>query len=429
MWPWGKEDPADDAASATAAHPSTTPASTTATQSSDARQTRSQTTSSPNTNFLSLPNRKETPRERLRRIRTPSPRPAEEPAFDFAATAATMDEATVQRIMEAAMRATQSSTTQSIQSLKKPDLPAFDKNNIEIWIKRVESAYIRVNITDAKIKFAHLESKFSVGEDPKVDSFLYGDATDANWAALLAYFRKRYGKTKKERASILLSGIPRNGKTPSQLAAALNERVGDITIDDLKKEQLLRQLPLDVHKQIVDKVDTLDFMQTAQLADKWFTQDGRPLLQEVASSVNSISQPPPTPSNTSPTATAAAAPSIAAPPTNYSAPFSEDTDVNAVRFQNGRKQHFSISNGSSNPSRGRGSGGSNTRGHRGSRGGRGGNGGSSNTNSYGESSSLDNNTKYANCKNVCHFHIKFGEEAQRCEPWCILNPVKGKASR
>ena len=38
---------------------------------------------------------------------------------------------------------------------KKPDLPAFDKRHIAIWIKRVESAYEREGIVSPEDKFSH----------------------------------------------------------------------------------------------------------------------------------------------------------------------------------------------------------------------------------------------------------------------------------
>ena len=96
-----------------------------------------------------------------------------------------MDEASIQRIVEAAVRAATQTTTSQVQQLRKPDLPAFDKKNIDIWIKRVESAYTRVNCTDPKLKFAHLESKFDVNEDPKINEFLFGAQTNETWKEFL----------------------------------------------------------------------------------------------------------------------------------------------------------------------------------------------------------------------------------------------------
>ena len=135
----------------------------------DRRATRSHTGEPEDPNrFLSIPYTGRLPsrdiaRERLRRSsrsRSPSPHPQEHTAFTFPTSSNAMDEETIQRLMEAAIRATQSSNTQHVQSLRKPDLPPFDKKNVDIWIKRVEAAYSRVNCSNPALKFAHLESKF-----------------------------------------------------------------------------------------------------------------------------------------------------------------------------------------------------------------------------------------------------------------------------
>ena len=312
----------------------------------------------------------------------------------------TMDEVTVQRLMEAAIRATQSNSTQQVQSLRKPDLPAFDKTNVEIWIKRVESAYARVNCSNPSLKFAHLEAKFEVNADPIVNGFLFGEATDATWTSFLNYLRTRYGPTKKDRALSVIGGTPREGRTPSQLYAVMKEKAGTVSLDDILKEQLLKQLPQEVFKQIVDRVDKLSCEETATLADSWFNKDGVPLLNSNATSINSVDGSVPTPSTT-------ASASAAAPPPFTSAfeGDDDDTDVNAIRFRQGQKQAFNISNREAGRGRGRG------------RGAQSGNGRSnSNTNSSGSSS----NTK----KQVCRFHIKFGDKAENCADWCILNPQR-----
>merc|ERR1711951_45899 len=76
---------------------------------------------------------------------------------------------------------------------KKPEIPPFDKAHVEIWVKRTENAFIRANITAINEKFAFLETKFPVGFDPKIDEFLYGEATDDAWVSFLAYLRKEFG--------------------------------------------------------------------------------------------------------------------------------------------------------------------------------------------------------------------------------------------
>ena len=369
--------------------------------------------------FLELPpnGERDIARERIRkasRSRTPSPRPRDSEAFDFRPSDPTMDEATVQRLMEAAIRATQSSSAQQVQTLRKPDLPVFDKKNVEIWIRRVEAAYARVNCTSPALKFAHLDAKFEVNADPIVDGYLFGEATEDSWDAFLNYLRHRYAPTKKDRALAVINGIPREGRTPSQLAAVMKEKAGAVTVDDILKEQLLKQLPPDVLKHLVDRVEKLTFDETAKLADSWFDRDGKPLLQTSATSVNEVAAAPP-PQRPSSTASAAAS----APPAAASGQTDEETDINAVRFRQGQKQQFNINNRGGR-GRGRGGNSNNNSGNRNQ---------NSNTNSYGNSASYSNATGSSK-KKVCDFHIKFGEEARRCEEWCLMwkqhSAAKGK---
>ena len=321
------------------------------------------------------------------------------------------------------MRAANSNATAQVQSLRKPELPQFDKSNIEIWIKRVESAYSRVRVTDPKLKFAHLESKFDVNTDPIINEFLFKtDATEETWTSFLDYLRKRYGRTTKQEALSVINGTPREGKTPSQLVALMKERAGKVTLDDVLKEQLLKELPADIHRQIVDRVDGLSFEETGQLADKWFDKDGKPLLSTTPSTVHSIAAQgnPPRLSNPPPTASAAASSTDYNASSNFTAPFEnpeDESDINAVRFRQGQKQSFRVKNGNQNGGQSNGQGGNRGGGQR----------NSNNTRPPNNS----NNGNNAAQKKVCPFHIKYGQQAERCLPWCMLYPQhvpKGRAS-
>ena len=324
------------------------------------------------------------------------------------------------------MRAANSSATSQVQSLRKPELPAFDKANIEIWIRRVESAYARVKVTDPKLKFAHLESKFDVNADPIVNEYLFNaDANAETWTSFLEYLRKRYGRTTKQEALSVINGTPREGRTPSQLVAIMKEKAGKVTLDDVLKEQLLKELPPDIHRQIVDRVDGLTFEQTGELADKWFDRDGKPLLSATPSTVHSVDAHPnpPRPSTSSSATSAAAAAQDRDDFSNFTPLFENpdtDPDINAIRFRQGQKQSFRVQNGSNSRGRGAQNGGQ-----------RGGQRGGSNSRGSNSNSGNSNNSN-ASQKRVCPFHIKYGEEAERCLPWCMLNAQhvpKGKASR
>ena len=159
---------------------------------------------------------------------------------------------------------------------RKPEIPNFDKDHIEIWIKRTENAYIRANITSTQEKFAFLESKFPVNFNPRVDEFLYGDATPANWTSFLNYLRAEYGSTKQQRASVFIDGFKRNGRRPSQYAAALDDTTKDVTVDEIKKEMLLREMPMEIRRMLQERIETLSFKDAAKIADSYFDAEGRP---------------------------------------------------------------------------------------------------------------------------------------------------------
>ena len=173
---------------------------------------------------------------------------------------------------------------------KRPELPALDKTNIHIWIQRVESAYAREDVTDPKQKFAFLESIIGVNLGPTINNFMFGEATVENWTAFLEHLKDIYGPTKETRCSIYLDGIKRNGLRPSDHLALIQDRVKDVTLDDLQKQLILRELPTDVKKLLQNKVEKLDAKATAMLADAHFAKDGQPL--NANTSVSSISSQP-----------------------------------------------------------------------------------------------------------------------------------------
>ena len=172
---------------------------------------------------------------------------------------------------------------------KRPELPAFDKTNIHIWIQRVESAYAREDVTDPKQKFAFLESIIGVNLGPTINNFMFGEATADNWSAFLNHLKDTYGPTKEARCSVYLDGIKRNGLRPSDHLALIRDRAKEVTIDDLQKQLILRELPADVRKLVQDKVASLDAAATATLADKHFGKDGQP--PNANSLINSVTQP------------------------------------------------------------------------------------------------------------------------------------------
>ena len=175
-------------------------------------------------------------------------------------------------------------------SSRKPELPAFDKRNVAIWVRRVENAFIRSNVTLARDKFAFIEAKFGVDADPNINELLYGEATAENWDAFMTYLKTTYGRSVRDKTAAVLDTTPREGRRPSQLLANIRERMGDVTLDQLLKERILRELPTDIRQLLAQPVKDLNAKETAALADNYFTIDGQRVFRN--SSVNSVQSIP-----------------------------------------------------------------------------------------------------------------------------------------
>ena len=173
-------------------------------------------------------------------------------------------------------QASQQQQTAQIRT-RKPELPEFDAKNVEVWLKRVQSAYDRAGISLPKDKFAFLESKFAVGANPSIDEYLYGPATEESWEAFVAFLKEEYGRTVRQEAQFLLGQHSRDGRKPSQMLAHLNDKTKRVSIDDIKKEIIISSLPPNVQQMIAERVKELSAAEAAAAADKYFSQDGRPL--------------------------------------------------------------------------------------------------------------------------------------------------------
>ena len=206
----------------------------------------------------------------------------EGPAFTFQTTS----------MAEEATRALADALQGMRASSRKPEIPAFDSKNVELWLKRVSNAYRRAGITDSKDKFAFIEPKFSVNEDPRVNELLFGDGTPEDWNELETYLRGRYGRTKSQRAAIILDGTPRDGKLPSEMFSRIKEQIGQITVDDVIKEMVLRELPTDVRRTLHDKIKDLDGADTVKLADEYFDKDGKPIHTVADQPISAVDEAP-----------------------------------------------------------------------------------------------------------------------------------------
>ena len=358
-----------------------------------------------------------------------------------AAGQATNNAAIVQAAVNAAM---QNASTQQ-QNMRKPNFPPFDPKNIDQWIRRVNAAFDRLNITSPKFKFAHLDEKIPNDKDPVLNDFMSGAPTQENWDAFIAYLKKKHGRTLRQMATSVLTGTPREGRCPSQLWSVMRERAGTVTLDDIMKEQFMKALPPCVREHMQTKTKGKNGKEVADMADEYFDPDGKLIeTPSAASAINSIRSSN-TASSTRPSTSSlknsnstnnsnsnshsndsGATTSSLDSTTSFTNAFCDDdvddSDVHAVRFRQGQKQSFSVQNRNGRPQ---------------SRGPSVGRGGSYNNNNNHRNESRynnnNNNARSNNSNNKCFYHNKFGEKAEKCEPHCSMyatfKPVKGQASR
>ena len=328
---------------------------------------------------------------------------------------------------EAAVSAALANQTQQVQALRRPELPPFDKENVEVWIRRLENAYTRSNITKPKDKFAFLEKLFHAKDDARINSFIWHTNPTAEiWQSFLDYIKERHGRTKEQEVHMLLNGIPRDGRRPIVLYDHIKEMTSQVTLDAIRKEVFLKQMPAEVRQHINDRVDDLDFEGVAKACDKHFDKAGKLKDAKQPSAISNISSIRPSRSQQQqPQQTQQQQQQQQPQPkAAFTSPFPSDddeTDVNAVRFKSGQKQTFKVSNRS--PSRGRNN--SNFNSNRS-------NSNANRTGGYSSSNSGSSNTP-SNGNKICRHHIRFGEESWRCEgSWCLLKSKvapKGQANQ
>ena len=274
---------------------------------------------------------------------------------------------------------------------RKPDLPPFDQKNIVSWIRRVENAFTRVNITSPKDKFAHLEAVMSVDMHPTVNEYFNGAATVENYNSFLDFLRERYGRTKEQKVQSAINGVRRNGRTPNDLAALIDEQIGDVTIEDVKKAHFLAEMPRDVRHNLATQSDSTSFKELAKAAEVYFNRDGT--LRAAEPRVNSVNPTPPQTGSSSSSFTTAFEENDAATP----------NDINAIHRQ---PRNFNSTDNRSNYN------GNNTR------------MGQSQSRLRHNSAKGNGNRSTSrpratpNNNGMCWLHNKFGDEARHCKAPC-----------
>ena len=199
-----------------------------------------------------------------------------------------------------------------------------------------------------------------------------------------------YGPTIRQKARKLIGDLPRQGMKPSQYLAQLEEDVKDVTLDDIKKEHLLKSIPPRIREILGKAVETKTTKEVAALADHYFDSQGRPLEKSATTINHVVSQQPAATSNQQPAYTAA-----------YSDDEAEVNQIKKGNFKNFRQRsrsrpRFGSSNRSNNsftPS-------------------------SSSSATAASTSSSRQQHNNSNSSGLCRFHRLFGDNATKCMSDC-----------
>ena len=171
--------------------------------------------------------------------------------------------------LSSAFQTLTTTTAAPTASRKKPELPPFDQQNILVWLRRIQAAYDRAGVTLAKDKFAYLESMFDTSFNPVINDFLFNSAnTNDDWNQFVAYMKLEYGPTRRQKARKLIGDLPRNSMKPTQYLSQLEEETKDVTLDDVKKEHLLKTIPPRIREIMGKAVETKTAKEVATMADQ-----------------------------------------------------------------------------------------------------------------------------------------------------------------
>ena len=85
-----------------------------------------------------------------------------------------------------------------------------------------------------------------------------------------------------------MDGFKRDSRRPSQYAALLDEKTKEITLDDIKKEMLVREMPPEIQRMLQERIENLSFTDAARAADAYFDQDGKPRQASRPTTINAV---------------------------------------------------------------------------------------------------------------------------------------------
>ena len=126
---------------------------------------------------------------------------------------------------------------------------------------------------------------------PTLNKLFNGESSEAKWEELLEFLRLRYGRTHRQQVQSIINGICRDGHTPLHLLSLIDDHLGQVTIDDVKKKLLFQQLPATVCHAL-GKMDHLTPEEVTVAVDIYFDCDGHKLNTSQTSGLSYMAAAP-----------------------------------------------------------------------------------------------------------------------------------------
>ena len=190
----------------------------------------------------------------------------------------------------------------------------------------------------------------------------------------------------RQKAQKLMSEVPRHDLKPSQYLTQLVEDTKDVSIDDIRKEHLLKTIPARYREIMGKEVEAMTAAEVAKMADDFFDRQGKP-LEKTTTPVNSVASTAHSPLPQPPSTSSAS---------SFTSAFSDDeTDVNFVKRNNFRgndrgRNHNRNQRSQSRPS----------------------------FNRVPNTSSNGSDSQPSHPQGTCRWHRQFGDKSRKCVTDC-----------
>ena len=149
-------------------------------------------------------------------------------------------------------------------------LPAFWANKPEKWFTHIDAQFIIGDITASRTKAAYVIAALDETTSDLVDNISL-DGADP-YAEIKAALTRACAKTVRERVADLLSIPAMGAERPSRYATRLLQTAADIETKDFLREIFLRGLPSNIRETLIN--DASDLAGLGEKADTFFTTSG-----------------------------------------------------------------------------------------------------------------------------------------------------------